>query len=58
MHLHVARLGCLKTMSERVIAMRKLLFDELVAVGAPGTWDHILKQRGLFTYTGLTRAFC
>jgi len=51
-------MGCLQSMAQRVFAMRKLLFDELVAIGAPGTWNHIVNQRGLFTYTGLTRDQC
>ena len=43
-------------MSSRVLEMRQALFDALNKVGAPGTWQHILNQRGLFTYTGLTSA--
>jgi aspartate/tyrosine/aromatic aminotransferase len=27
----------------------------LPAVGAPGDWNHILKQIGMFSYTGLTK---
>jgi aspartate aminotransferase len=42
------------TMSERVLRMRKALYDALVECNAPGTWTHILNQRGLFTYSGLT----
>ena len=43
----------LTTMSQRVLAMRKALREALIAVGAPGNWDHIVNQRGLFTYSGL-----
>ncbi len=25
------------------------------AVGCPGDWSHILKQIGMFSYTGLTK---
>jgi len=43
----------LKAVSERIIKMRKLLRDELVKLGVPGTWDHIINQIGMFSYTGL-----
>lgn len=44
----------LKTVGERIVAMRKLLKDELEKVGAPGNWDHVVNQIGMFSYTGLT----
>lgn len=44
---------CIKTMSSRIIAMRKALYDELVALKTPGTWEHITQQIGMFSYTGL-----
>ncbi|ODM23936.1 hypothetical protein SI65_01526 [Aspergillus cristatus] len=46
--------GDLKHMSGRIIAMRQALYDELIRLGTPGTWEHILSQIGMFTYTGLT----
>jgi aspartate aminotransferase len=48
------RLGELKTMADRVLKMRQALYDALIECKAPGTWEHILNQRGLFTYSGLT----
>ncbi|XP_049887831.1 aspartate aminotransferase, cytoplasmic [Pectinophora gossypiella] len=45
----------IKVMSSRVIQMREALRAELVKLGTPGTWDHIVKQIGLFSYTGLTQ---
>jgi len=36
--------------------MRVLLRAALVARGTPGSWDHITKQIGMFSYTGLTEA--
>jgi len=45
----------LKIMSGRIIAMRQALYDELVALGTPGSWVHIVQQTGMFTFTGLTR---
>ncbi|XP_058461576.1 aspartate aminotransferase, cytoplasmic [Malaya genurostris] len=44
---------CIKTMSSRIITMRKALYDELVALKTPGTWEHITQQIGMFSYTGL-----
>src|SRR5699024_4350657 len=36
--------GDLKHMSGRIQAMRRALYDELVRLGTPGTWEHILTQ--------------
>ncbi|KAF9084373.1 Aspartate aminotransferase, cytoplasmic [Mortierella sp. AD031] len=44
----------LSTMANRIIAMRKALFDELVRQGTPGKWNHIVDQIGMFSFTGLT----
>jgi aspartate aminotransferase len=41
--------------TERIASMRKALYDELTARGTPGTWEHVVKQKGMFTYTGLSR---
>ncbi|MDP2434832.1 MAG: aspartate aminotransferase [archaeon] len=43
----------LRTMSERIIEMRRALFQELKDLGTPGEWSHIVKQIGMFSYTGL-----
>ncbi|CAH0722943.1 unnamed protein product, partial [Brenthis ino] len=43
----------IKMMSSRVIQMREALRAELMKLGTPGNWDHIVKQIGLFSYTGL-----
>jgi len=48
----------LKTMSTRLFQCRQMLFDELKKLGTPGDWTHILKQIGMFTYTGLTSEQC
>lgn len=42
------------TMSERIRQMRSELYQHLKANGTPGEWEHILKQRGMFSFTGLT----
>ncbi|TVU35034.1 hypothetical protein EJB05_16900 [Eragrostis curvula] len=44
----------LKAMADRIISMRQQLFDALKARGTPGDWSHIIKQIGMFTFTGLT----
>ncbi|XP_048227947.1 aspartate aminotransferase, cytoplasmic [Ricinus communis] len=43
----------LKAMADRIISMRQKLFDALSARGTPGDWSHIIKQIGMFTFTGL-----
>ncbi|TYI22000.1 hypothetical protein ES332_A06G076500v1 [Gossypium tomentosum] len=43
----------LKAMADRIFSMRKQLFDALSAKGTPGDWSHIIKQIGMFTFTGL-----
>ncbi|XP_013414509.1 aspartate aminotransferase, cytoplasmic [Lingula anatina] len=44
----------IQTMANRVLLMRDLLFKKLKALGTPGKWDHITKQTGMFSYTGLS----
>lgn len=44
----------LNVMSSRITEMRTLLKNALVQKGCPGNWDHITKQIGMFSYTGLT----
>jgi aspartate/tyrosine/aromatic aminotransferase len=48
----------IKTMSGRILEMRELLKSKLLALGTPGTWNHITDQIGMFSYTGLTPAQC
>ncbi|CAN1218724.1 Aspartate aminotransferase 3, chloroplastic, partial [Linum perenne] len=43
----------LKAMADRIISMRKQLFEALRSRGTPGDWSHIIKQIGMFTFTGL-----
>lgn len=45
-----------QTMSSRIKKMRQMLYDELVAIKAPGDWTHIITCIGMFTFTGLTPA--
>ncbi|XP_078428182.1 aspartate aminotransferase, cytoplasmic [Wolffia australiana] len=43
----------LKAMADRIISMRTELQEALLTKGTPGDWSHILKQIGMFTFTGL-----
>ncbi|EEH19400.2 hypothetical protein PABG_01719 [Paracoccidioides brasiliensis Pb03] len=45
----------LAIMSSRIKAMRHALYDELRRLGTPGSWEHIIAQIGMFSYTGLTK---
>lgn len=47
-----------KQMAERILLMRKMLFDKLKALGTPGNWNHIVEQSGMFSYTGLNGMCC
>jgi aspartate aminotransferase len=46
----------LRTMSGRIISMRKTLRAKLEELGTPGKWNHITDQIGMFSFTGLTEA--
>ena len=41
-------------MADRIITMRKVLFDKLIELKTPGTWNHVVDQIGMFSYTGLS----
>ncbi|KAL1967056.1 hypothetical protein VTN77DRAFT_3580 [Rasamsonia byssochlamydoides] len=44
----------LRTMSGRIIEMRRGLRQRLEEKGTPGSWDHVTSQIGMFSFTGLT----
>jgi aspartate aminotransferase, cytoplasmic len=44
----------LRTMSGRIIEMRKQLRQKLEEMGTPGKWNHITDQIGMFSFTGLS----
>ncbi|KAF2433630.1 aspartate aminotransferase [Tothia fuscella] len=46
----------LRTMSGRIIDMRKALRGKLEELKTPGTWNHITEQIGMFSFTGLSEA--
>lgn len=49
---------CVQTMSKRIRSARELLFQKMREKGTPGNWEHIVKQHGMFTFTGLTAKQC
>ncbi len=50
--------GCIQTMADRIIAMRAGLRERLERLGTPGGWEHITKQIGMFSFTGLSPEVC
>ena len=46
----------LAEMRNRIKAMRKALVDGLKARGVPGDFSYVMKQNGMFSYSGLTAA--
>lgn len=48
----------LQTQAKRILHMRKLLHEGLSQRDPAHNWDHIIKQSGMFTYTGLSSDQC
>lgn len=44
----------LKMMAGRILECRNLLYNKLKELGTPGTWNHIVEQKGMFGFTGLS----
>jgi aspartate/tyrosine/aromatic aminotransferase len=42
-----------KAMADRLNSVRKALFDALIRLNVKGTWNHVITQRGMFSYTGI-----
>ncbi|KAJ5623635.1 Aspartate aminotransferase [Penicillium lividum] len=42
------------TMSGRIRSMRVALYEKLVSFAAPGSWDHLIQQSGMFGFLGLS----
>jgi aspartate aminotransferase len=47
-----------KNMAARILAMRQGLYTKLKSRGTPGSWEHIIQQNGMFSYTGLNAKQC
>ncbi|KAL4777717.1 pyridoxal phosphate-dependent transferase [Aspergillus nidulans var. acristatus] len=45
----------LKTMSGRIAEMRRALFDGLTRYASANSWDHLVRQSGMFGFLGLER---
>ncbi|QQK46320.1 Aminotransferase, class I/classII [Penicillium digitatum] len=41
-------------MSSRIRSMRSELSDSLVSSGVPGSWEHLIRQSGMFGFLGLS----
>ncbi|RKL05511.1 hypothetical protein BFJ70_g17110 [Fusarium oxysporum] len=54
-HLFEMWVADLSVMSGRIKNMRQELYKELVALKTPGEWRHIIEQKGMFCYTGLSK---
>ena len=50
--------GEMASMATRIKSMRYALVDKLREVGSKHDWSHILKQIGMFAYSGLTESMC
>lgn len=50
--------GNIKTMADRIIAMRSGLRERLEKLATPGQWNHITDQIGMFSFTGLSPEMC
>lgn len=48
----------IRTMSDRIKRLRQATYEKFKILGTPGKWDHIVKQIGMFSYTGLSPAQC
>jgi aspartate/tyrosine/aromatic aminotransferase len=42
-----------KSMADRLNQVRTSLYEELIHHRVKGTWDHVISQRGMFSYTGI-----
>ena len=47
--------GEVALMRERINGMRKMLVDALASAGAPGDYSFMTRQRGMFSFSGLTK---
>jgi aspartate/tyrosine/aromatic aminotransferase len=43
------------SMANRLTHVRHSLFDALTAQNVQGTWDHIIAQQGMFSFTGIAK---
>nr|CAJ40956.1 aspartate aminotransferase [Leishmania killicki] len=48
----------LSSMAERIRTMRRTVYDELLRLQTPGSWEHVINQTGMFSFLGLSKAQC
>ena len=51
--LYAEWISDLNVMVDRIMAMRRRLYDLLVQLETPGNWEHVINQIGMFSYTGM-----
>lgn len=51
--LYAEWLQNLNVMSTRMKSVRRSFYNELIRLETPGSWNHIIDQVGMFSYTGL-----
>ena len=44
-----------KAMADRIALVRQAVFTRLTDLNVKGTWEHVMKQRGMFTFTGINK---
>lgn len=44
-----------KMMATRIAEVREALYAKLVELNVKGSWGHVIKQRGMFSYTGISK---
>ncbi|KAK7194672.1 aspartate aminotransferase [Novymonas esmeraldas] len=48
----------LASMAERIRTMRHTVYDELLRLQTPGSWEHVINQIGMFSFLGLSKEQC
>ncbi|CAJ1034450.1 Aminotransferase class I and II, putative [Leishmania lindenbergi] len=48
----------LAAMAERIRTMRRIVYDELLRLQTPGSWEHVINQIGMFSFLGLSKERC
>jgi aspartate aminotransferase, mitochondrial len=42
-------------MADRIAEVREALYHRLIELNVKGNWDHVIKQRGMFSFTGIPK---
>ncbi|GJQ88270.1 hypothetical protein Trydic_g13258 [Trypoxylus dichotomus] len=49
---------CIRRINDRLVLQRRGLREHLEKLETRGNWEHITRQKGMYLYTGLTKAQC